>query len=373
MVKTGSKPNRLVSEIRAHMPENRHESSTAKGLALLSINVLLYLASLFAILLLPSWPLKIGCALLNGLIIGLLFVPGHDACHGSLTPDKRLNHFLGRLAFLPSLHPYTSWELSHNSMHHGWTNLRSYDYIYSPFSKQEFDHLPIYRQIAERIYRTVWGAGFYYLIEVWWKHIAFPRQRDLQKMDRRAFHLDRILVAGFLIALITLSALAPALFHASGSPLQLVFTAVVLPYLFWNWLMAFITLQHHTHPSVTWFADREEWSFFHGQVRGTVHITFPRIIELMFQNILEHTAHHVDPKIPLYNLRDSQKGLEKAYTEDVIVEKGSLWHFHRVLSKCQLYDYEKRQWLDFQGNPTSDPSILIEEQPTRKVAEHCPA
>ena len=38
-------------------------------------------------------------------------------------------------------------------------------------------------------------------------------------------------------------------------------------------------------------------------------------------NILEHTAHHVDPRVPLYNLPEVQGQLEATYSEEIIVER----------------------------------------------------
>ena len=36
--------------------------------------------------------------------IAILFTVGHDACHQALTPSMRLNTWIGRLVFIPSLH-----------------------------------------------------------------------------------------------------------------------------------------------------------------------------------------------------------------------------------------------------------------------------
>ena len=81
-----------------------------------------------------GWKLVFG--ILIGLSISFLFVIGHDACHDSLTPSHRLNMVLGRLCFLPTLHPFVCWELGHNRLHHGWTNLRGVDYVYTPYSPE---------------------------------------------------------------------------------------------------------------------------------------------------------------------------------------------------------------------------------------------
>ena len=133
--------------------------------------------------------------------------------------------------------------------------------------------------------------------------------------------------------------------------LILVLGGMVLPFLLWNWLSGFATFLQHTHPRITWYCDREEWSFFRGQVQSAIHVMFPWPVGPILHNIMEHTAHHVDPSIPLYNLPCSQRHLEQSYSEDVIVEKFTIAYFVRVLAQCQLYDYRTRQWLNFEGSP----------------------
>ena len=72
-------------------------------------------------------------SLVAALWIARLFVIGHDACHGSYTPNKTLNGWIGRIAFLPSLTPYSLWEVGHNLAHHGFTNLKGRDYVWTPY------------------------------------------------------------------------------------------------------------------------------------------------------------------------------------------------------------------------------------------------
>jgi omega-6 fatty acid desaturase (delta-12 desaturase) len=118
--------------------------------------------------------------------------------------------------------------------------------------------------------------------------------------------------------------------------------------------MALIIFQHHTHPEVPWFAGVNEWTFFQGQVESVVHVELPRPIELFLNNILDHTAHHVDPKIPLYNLPSAQRNLETAYPANIKVVPWTLQGFRTTFAVCRLYDYENHRWLNFDGTPTSE-------------------
>ena len=360
----GSADSFRVREVRAHLPEGCRTKSTVKGVILFLMSASAWAATFTGTLMLPGWALKTLAALANSVCVAALFVVGHDACHGSLTPRSWLNKLIGRLAFLPSLHPYSSWDHSHNGLHHSWTNLRGKDPGYAPFSKREFDSLPAFRRISERAYRTTLGLGLIYLVEVWWKYEVFPNKSCRPVGKRKImFQIDRAVVGLFLLAELfivftsfrTVSLTRHA--HLKGVGITL-----LLPYLLWNWLMGFLTFLHHTNPKVPWYGNVKEWSYFAGQVRSVVHIEFFRPVELLLHNIMDHTAHHVDPRIPLYNLPASQRSLETTYEPEIVIETWTLANFRRTIRTCKLYDYDHHRWLDFAGQPTTD-CILTSGEP----------
>jgi acyl-lipid omega-6 desaturase (Delta-12 desaturase) len=139
----------------------------------------------------------------------------------------------------------------------------------------------------------------------------------------------------------------------------------VIPGMFAQWIVGFLTYLHHTHPSIPWFNDIDEWSFYMGQVRGTTHISFPKWIDKLLFNIMEHTAHHVDQKIPLYHLEHAQTALEEEH-DPVHFQFGyrSLLYTQRV---CQLYDFTEHTWLSYDGKQTSSRTVS-EELLSRVVA-----
>ncbi|MGN8554850.1 UNVERIFIED_CONTAM: fatty acid desaturase, partial [Microbacterium sp. SLM126] len=204
---------------------------------------------LAGVVLLSAWWAKVGLGVLAGLIIARLFIIGHDACHQSLTDHRGLNKWLGRLTFLPSLTPYSLWEVGHNVVHHGYTNLKGFDFVWAPYSLDEFRALPRRRRVMERIYRNGFGAGLYYLIEIWWFKLFFPSKR--QMATRRAIFLwDCTLVAAF--GALWIGALAWLAVATGQSVLLMVGTGFVLPFLVWNTTVGFVLYVHHTHTSVAW-------------------------------------------------------------------------------------------------------------------------
>jgi omega-6 fatty acid desaturase (delta-12 desaturase) len=348
-----------IRDVKAAIPEGARTRSVLRGVSAFTLAYAFWLAAFAALLLAPSWWLKALAGGVVGFGAAVLFVIGHDACHGALTPRSRLNAWLGRFAFGPSLHPLVAWEHSHNVLHHGWTNLRGKDPAYPPFSRAEYDALPRWRRRLERIYRSELGIALFYLVEIWWKLEMSPSREHRGRIEQRgSFRFDRGFVLLFLgaelAALVALSVIpGGGVRLAPGTLAALLGVGFAWPYLAWNWMAGFFTFQHHTHPKVAWYADAEAWSFYHGQVEGTVHVEFSWLVEFLLNNIMQHTAHHVDPKIPLYHLLESQQALEERFGTDMTVEKWSFRGYRELFRICQLYDYEKGRWISYDGEPTS--------------------
>lgn len=303
------------------------------ALAALVCDFALYGASLAGLVMARNgWILAV-LVVVNAAAIGRLFVLGHDACHGSGYPRRWMNQLVGRLAFLPSLTPFSGWELGHNTLHHGFTNLRGKDYVYAPLTRAEYLALPRWRRALERAYRHPLGPGLCYAVEIWWKRLLFGG--DIGR--RLAYAWDSMQVAGYM------GGLAAAVWWAGGEPLW----AVVAPQVLWLNLMGFVTYQHHTHPDVVWFDDRRQWDPLATQIENTVHVEFPRVFGWLLRNIMEHGAHHVDVKIPLFQLPQAQAALEAMFPERVPVVKFRWREYWANCRRCQLYDYRGQRWLNF--------------------------
>src|SRR5947207_1054821 len=78
---------------------------------------LAYTLTVFGILALRGAPSML-LSLLCGLAIAILFVVGHDASHQRFAASRTLNHVLALLAFLPSLHSHSQWDMVHSRVHH---------------------------------------------------------------------------------------------------------------------------------------------------------------------------------------------------------------------------------------------------------------
>lgn len=290
-------------------------------------------------------PLRIFSGLVAGLFITRLWVIGHDACHQSLFSTKRLNMFFGRLCFLPSLTPYTLWEVGHNVAHHGYNNLRTGDYIWAPMSPDEYLALPVWRQKLEQLYRSGFGVGAYYLIELWWKRLYIPSMPH-SRPRRKGFTLDFYLVTVFAVLWIGWAAYIGQVSGVGG--LSAVFSAVILPFLIWNVLVGLVIHVHHIHEDIPWYDNKSDWLEAQAVFTGTAHIDWP-VMNFLLHNILVHPAHHIDAKLNLFDLPAAQAELERRFPDFFRRRQLSLSDYFASVRACKVFDYKAGCWQPFPG------------------------
>lgn len=323
--------------------------STPLAIALLIQDIALFSATLAGALLLTNPILKMLSGLGCGFVIGRLFIIGHDACHQSYTEHRGLNRWIGRIAFLPSLTPYSLWEVGHNVVHHGYTNLRGFDMVWAPKSDEEYASMSGWRRGLERVYRSGWAPWLYYLIEMWWLRMFFPSARYMPSR-RRVFLLDCALASAAGVVWIGGVIWTGA---ATGQSLAwLLFCAFAVPFIFWNGMIGFVVYVHHTHTAISWYSDKASWTASNPAVSTTVHLTFRHGFGMLMHHIMEHTAHHLDMSIPLYRLKRAQAKLEQMLPGRIVVQAFSWRWYFDTARRCKLYDFTAQRWLDFSGRPT---------------------
>lgn len=331
------------------------ERSTVYALWLVLFDLVLFAAGLVITVQASHPALQVLAGLATGFVIGRLFILGHDACHQSLTRHRTLNRWVGRLVFLPSMTPYSLWDIGHNLVHHGYTNLKGFDFVWEPRTLQEFQALPAWRQKLERVYRSGWAPWLYYLVEIWWGRMMFP-SKEVMPTRRKAFLWDCIGVS--VGAAVWIGGLVLAASATGQSPWWVVTVGFVIPFVFWNGMIGFVVYVHHTHSGVAWYADKASWASTSPFVSTTVHLTFRSPMGSVLHHIMEHTAHHVDMSVPLYRLKRAQKLLETMLPGRIVIQPFSWRWYADTARRCKLYDYEARCWTDYSGRRTTDPVLV---------------
>lgn len=331
-------------DVRSTLPDIAYAYSLPLG-SLLFLTVTSLFAGLWTLSLsMDNLALKALFGVMSGQAIGIMFVIGHDAAHGSLTNRPFFDRLYATLAFMPSLHPVCSWKIEHNKMHHGWTNLKGMDPVYPPMSPDEFAALSPWQKRVHRFYRSIWGFGCYYLFDIWWKVLILRRSENGKEVPAMVVLADFVAVFGFLGFQVFMA----SLFANDGAQFAWnLLLSVGLPFLVWNYVMTFVTIQNHTYPTIRWYDNRDEWNYFRAQVEGSIHTEVPAWLDFSFARVFQHTAHHVDKKIPLYRLVKTQASLEQTFSGHVKTVKLTLKEFLTVLNDCQMYDYRRHVWMPF--------------------------
>jgi omega-6 fatty acid desaturase (delta-12 desaturase) len=325
-------------------------SGVLRPFAVLTLNVVLFAAGMGLALAAENPALKlIGSVLITAGMLRL-FMVGHDACHGSLFAGRTLNSVIGRIAFLPSMTAFSLWDVGHNVAHHGFNNLKGRDQVWTPYSKEEFDHLPRQRQIMERIYRCGLGCGLYYFRELWWKKLYFATRKEIGSA-RLKYKLDSALVSVGAVAWTGTVVLVAVRTH---QPLWLLaLTAMVIPFVLWNTIMGFVVFVQHTHPSIAWFQKRQEWQHARAYLTATATVHLPFGVDRLMHGIMEHNAHHLDPRISMFALRRAQRQVQERAPDSVVSYRLGWRSYRDCVRRCKLYDYANHTWLNWRGEVTA--------------------
>jgi omega-6 fatty acid desaturase (delta-12 desaturase) len=339
-----------AAETELAYPDRR---STARGLAILGVHGAFYAATLAGALApLPVW-LNVVFALANGVLIALLFIIAHDGAHGAFVPGRKLNLWIARFAFIPCVHAVSLWCTIHNKLHHGHTNLKGRDGVWEPMSKAEYDAASWPRRMLERVFRGPFGPFVYYYWAFWPHKTLLPLAAGVRMNWPRHLFDSVFALTGFAVTLAAIVALGQWLTPDRPHWMVLVI-GWAIPYAVWNYLMAFTTYLNHTHPSIVWFDDLAMWRRYHPNLIDTANVRMPFPLNRirLYDDVMSHTAHHVQTTTPVYVLADAQAQLNGRFTS-LVDYKLSLREYLRIVRVCKLYDFERRCWTDFTGIPTS--------------------
>lgn len=328
-------------EARMMIAKDGRSRPISRGVCLLMADLSLWCIALCLVAAVtPVW-IKVVGSLFLWLQSARLFIIGHDACHGSFMHSAKVNRLIGHIAFLPTLTPFSLWEIGHNVAHHGHNNLKGFDYVWTPMSPDEFGTMSLSRQRLERFYRSGYGVGLYYLVELWWKKLIFPSRTHVGAR-RPAFFRDCVLVTAF--ATLWVGVLGYAALMTAQSLGMLLMLGLVVPFLLWNGLIGFVIYIHHTHPAVKWYDDKSEWARAKAFLTCTVHIEMPKGVNWILHNIFDHTAHHVDTSVSLFELGLAQATLRSVLPERIVIQKFTWRWYFETATHCQLFDYATHAW-----------------------------
>jgi omega-6 fatty acid desaturase (delta-12 desaturase) len=151
-------------------------------------------------------------------------------------------------------------------------------------------------------------------------------KKGMSKKEKRNVHFTNISLVVLFLSMSVVIGFVPFLI------LQLII--VYLSAVFGLWLFY---LQHQ-YEDVSWYRNKE-WNFREVALEGSSYVKFPKLLQWFSGNIGFHHIHHINARIPNYNL-------EKCYQENPVFQEVEPVDFLMSLKslKLRLWD-EKLQKL----------------------------
>jgi acyl-lipid omega-6 desaturase (Delta-12 desaturase) len=218
------------------------------------------------------------------------FVMFHDCAHGSLLPSKRANRHLGRFLGLFVLSPFARWRHDH-AVHHGSSgdlDRRGVGDIVT-LTISEYEQRSWKGRLAYRLIRSpivMFGLGPIVAMIIG-PRIATRSQRP--RLRRSVLGTDCVLVAA-ATGLCWLVGWKDALIVWAPSAMLAGSVGIWLFYV------------QHQFEAAYW-RHSDSWSYTDAALRGSSYLRLPRILQFFTGNIGLHHVHHLNARIPNYNLQ----------------------------------------------------------------------
>lgn len=340
---TGARETGSLLPVIRVIPPEAYQNPAWKGLAFAARDIALY-ALVVTGLILTDNPFAVAALwILAALVVSAMFVIGHDAAHGALFSSKRLNSIVGHFLMLPSWHMYESWVLGHNRIHHMHTVREGMDFVWHPTTPEQFARRSRWQRLQHRLDWSCLGPGAYYFREIWLnKMVRVPGPAKWRSAIRR----DKVIVLAFVVvASVALAALGLAMYGSPMGAAWMVFKVLVVPFLAFCFVIGATVHVHHVAPDIRWYR-RREWTKYAGQMDGTTILRVPRVLDVFMHQIFIHIPHHVDVRIPFYNL-DMAAAAIKGTFPDVVDKKFRVRDWTANTKACKLFDFESGTWMTY--------------------------
>jgi omega-6 fatty acid desaturase (delta-12 desaturase) len=244
----------------------------------------------------------------------------HDCAHGSFLSSRRANDWVGSVLALISFTPFARWRDEHIEHHATAGNLDRRGVGDVPtLTVAEYQAQPLLGRFWYRFFRNpfvMFGIGPAYAM------IFMPRWAQRTKRARIHHSVWRTNVA----IVITVGALCWLI----GWKEFLLVEAPLVPLAGGAGIWLFL-VQHQFEE--TYWQRSEEWNYADAALRGSSYLNLPKVLQFFTGNIGFHHVHHLNQKIPNYNL-------PRAHEETPVfagVPRVSLWRGLRAV-RLKLWD-----------------------------------
>ena len=276
-----------------------------------------------------SWWLTVPLAACTGALMVRVFILLHDCGHGAFYASRLANDMVGQVLGVLTFTPYTQWRTEHSIHHASTCNLgrRGTGDIWT-MTVQEYLQASRWKRFAYRLARNpvvlfaVAPLVLFLILERW--HRPGARAREV-----RSVWFTNVAVAGMAFGLGCVFGFLPYLI------IQLIVMAVAGAIGIWLFY-----LQHQFED--TYWERGDQWDYVAAALQGSSYFRMPRVLQWLTGNIGFHHIHHLNARIPNYNLQRCHESTPLLQTVRPMTLLGSL----KSLS-LRLWDESSKQLVGF--------------------------
>jgi acyl-lipid omega-6 desaturase (Delta-12 desaturase) len=276
-----------------------------------------------------SLPLTIALEVLGAGFLVRSFVIFHDCTHGSLLPTKLENTVVGTVLGLLVLSPFIGWRQEH-VVHHatsGDLDRRGIGDVMT-MTVSEYHSAPLHHRVAYRLFRNplvMFGLGPVFAM------VVAPRlvSSDATPKIRNSILATNVVLAAIIGGLCLL--LGWKAFLLAWGPAALLAGSAGV------WLFY---VQHQFDE--TYWQRGDEWSYTDAALQGSSYLKLPAVLAFFSANIGLHHVHHLNPRVPSYNLQQAHASCSLFASVPVLTIADGM----RAV-RLKLWDEDSRQLMTF--------------------------
>ncbi len=276
----------------------------------------------------PYW-ITLALCIPTAAMLTRIFIIFHDCCHKSLFASRRANTIFGYITGIVTLTPYEDWWHAHAQHHATFGDLdrRGVGDIWT-LTAGEYKTTSPLKRLAYWLYRNplvMFGLGPSFLF---FASFRYP-QKGAGKRQRTSVIVTNLAILVIIITARVTIGLRTYLL-AQLPPMIVAATAGI-------WLF----YVQHQFEGVRW-ARHEDWDPIQAALQGSSYYKLPKVLQWVTCNIGFHHVHHIDPRIPNYNL-------QRCYDEVTDLQEVKPLTLRRSLKslRMNLWDEQQQKLVSF--------------------------
>ncbi len=340
---------------------NKYKSSYKSAFLDLSIHSFSLSCSFYLLWLFRNSWLSCFTILFMGLMLDRTFMIFHDCCHQSYTPNKTLNYILSHITGIFVI-TSPNWILDHHIHHLTNGNIKNkYNFKFNELvyiSKKTYENLS---SLNKYIYSFIHHPVVFFNLVPFIYFFVLQRFGYIVKKIKYNQKINTSLTKVIMN-------------HMINNILIYILWRVLLYYdifiLFFisfhiSMILGFLLFfnQHTFNPP--YVVNNENWKMKDSGLLGSSFIQIPHLLKYFTMGIEYHHIHHINAKIPGYNL---QKYHEEVVSKSNIFDNIVRLHMNDCYNNLwlALYDEDKNEFITFENNKSPMVSVDIQNQHMKK-------